>query len=370
MLPALFALAFLSAVPPAPATAAGFRVFVMDAEAVGIDDETAQLVTGLVTTEVGNHPRVDALAPREAAEIVALEAEKQALGCASDSSCLSELADALGAGYVVTARVDTVDAVLRVDLSLLDTAEARVLSRAGATARDLLDLGQRLPVVVRNLLIPLVGGDVEQLPPPKLGRRMLELRAILPALAFGALTTGLLGSLLVPGLTLTALGATEVLNTPENNARAALLLDTEDGLLARIAIAGVLIGVVPAGLSAALALGALGLDLVVGADLSIGRTLLAGLSAGAFMLGLTFLTVAVGVPSTIVWQVVVALVANRAPSDFDAAVPFLVAGAASTVAVGGVASATYLLLVGLFPDEVDGTPGWTTGLSRAGANAE
>jgi hypothetical protein len=88
--------------------------------------------------------------------MVDFEAEKQALGC-DTSSCLSEIAGALGAGYVVFGRVGRLDDVYLLQLNLFDSAKGRAVAREEARSDKLSVLSEQLRPLARRLVSPLTG---------------------------------------------------------------------------------------------------------------------------------------------------------------------------------------------------------------------
>ena len=73
------------------------RVLVVDFAPKGkVSQDEAELLTSVVATHIANYERARALSGADVRELVALEADKQAAGC-DDTSCLSEIAGALGA---------------------------------------------------------------------------------------------------------------------------------------------------------------------------------------------------------------------------------------------------------------------------------
>lgn len=97
--------------PPiaAPAAAAPerrvLRVAVYDLAASGVDERMARIVTDAVLAEVRKLQRVSAVGMDEVRALLTLEADRQLLGCADESTCLAEVADALGVDAVVTGKL-------------------------------------------------------------------------------------------------------------------------------------------------------------------------------------------------------------------------------------------------------------------------
>ena len=78
---------------------------------------------------------LDALGPFKAVSagdiqrMMEIESEKAALGCSEDSSCLAEIAGALGAAYAIVGSLDVYEGEYLLSIQLLDIASARVVER-------------------------------------------------------------------------------------------------------------------------------------------------------------------------------------------------------------------------------------------------
>lgn len=69
--------------------------------------------------------RVRVTTPRDVASLVGAERQKQLLGCSSDSSCLTELAGALGAEGIITGEIALVGKVYQLTIKILSPADGR-----------------------------------------------------------------------------------------------------------------------------------------------------------------------------------------------------------------------------------------------------
>lgn len=130
-------------------------------------------------------------------ERVGLAAEQQLAGCDA-SACLSELADALGARFVVFSRVIDLGGgrVLRVEV--FDKDAGHTVALASVQGRDAAALGRRLPEVVDDLVTAAAGAlpvrarplDVEvptaRSTSPLVGQGLITAGSGLAALAGGA----------------------------------------------------------------------------------------------------------------------------------------------------------------------------------------
>lgn len=103
MLSPLFAvLAALSAAPEAPAPARVVHVAVTDLNVDGVEPRVARIFASSLVFEVRKLERTSVLGYDEIRAMLDVEAERQLTGCTGEeSSCLAEVANALGADIVV-----------------------------------------------------------------------------------------------------------------------------------------------------------------------------------------------------------------------------------------------------------------------------
>ena len=141
--PLLVVAAALAAAPD-PTADAKPTVLVLNLDvAAGIEKDEAAILDGIIATAVGRHRELDAIAAAELARMMELEGEKQAMGCDDSTSCLGELAGAMGARYVVAGRAGVLGGLVVLSLNLFDSTAARVVARQEARA-DSLDAAARL----------------------------------------------------------------------------------------------------------------------------------------------------------------------------------------------------------------------------------
>jgi hypothetical protein len=110
---------------------------VLAAAAPTADD--ARFITSIVASAVADHPRVDVITQEDVRKAVAVEAERQSLGC-SEQSCLAEVASAMGARIVVFGSVGTFADDYAVEVSAFDAETASSLGRAVLNGPSLKDV--------------------------------------------------------------------------------------------------------------------------------------------------------------------------------------------------------------------------------------
>jgi hypothetical protein len=103
------------------------RVVVMDLKGSGIATDLTRTLSQLMAFSIRTTLRdATVLAQSDIQELLALESQKQLLGC-DDTSCLSQIVGALGADTVATGSVGKVGDRYLLELRLIDTREARAL---------------------------------------------------------------------------------------------------------------------------------------------------------------------------------------------------------------------------------------------------
>ena len=75
------------------------RMLLLDFKATLIEEEVAAIVTNMVSSELAREKSFALITNTDVKQMMALEAEKQTLGCSDDSSCLAEIAGAMGARF-------------------------------------------------------------------------------------------------------------------------------------------------------------------------------------------------------------------------------------------------------------------------------
>lgn len=174
------------AAPPATTSAPPSETFlVLDLDhSASVSADDARTLTDLIVGEVSSRVEHRVLSGADLRNLTALEGEKQAMGCDADTSCLAELATAMGARYLVSGRLSTLGSEVVLQASLFDASKAEPIARQNMRAADLTALADRVPEIVGSLLAPL--GVASASPPPTApaqepvddGRSILSLAAI------------------------------------------------------------------------------------------------------------------------------------------------------------------------------------------------
>jgi hypothetical protein len=120
-----------------------------------LEPRVARVFAESLAQELRKLERVSVISMEEVRAMLAVEANRQAVGCDSDKSCLAEIADALGADAVLIGAVATVDGARVLSLKRLDQRSAAVVGV----------FDERLTKAGGEELLAAVGPAVEKLFP-------------------------------------------------------------------------------------------------------------------------------------------------------------------------------------------------------------
>lgn len=160
------ALAALSSLPAAaPEAPAAVQVLVLEPTSSVLDGPTRTTVANLMVVELGQQPGLTVIGANEVQRLTALESDKQLAGC-TQSDCLSELAGALGARYVVFGDVGPLGSRQVLNLNLFDAQKAMAVSRTAITFTSVEELPTLLPAPLHALTAPLLQTTSTSTPMP------------------------------------------------------------------------------------------------------------------------------------------------------------------------------------------------------------
>ena len=115
------------------------RILMLNLEAVGISADTARMLGSLVAQTIALSTSVELMTAQDLSSMVDLEADRQATGCAS-TSCLAEVAGAMGTRYVVFGSVGRVGDFTLVELNLFDSHDAKPMGHSSPSPPSYLPL--------------------------------------------------------------------------------------------------------------------------------------------------------------------------------------------------------------------------------------
>jgi hypothetical protein len=141
------------------------RVLVLDLSGT-VDASLLETSSSLVTVELSRVAAFDVMSGRDIREMAALEADRVEAGCTTDTSCLAEVAGALGARFVVYGTVAELGQLTVVTLHLFDADQGLAVSREIVEAESKERLPHRLRVGVQNLVAGALGRPRVDQPSP------------------------------------------------------------------------------------------------------------------------------------------------------------------------------------------------------------
>jgi hypothetical protein len=145
-------LLFLSLAVAAPEAG---RVLVMDLEGVSVDAADADAATRVVAAAAAEVEGVSVMSAADIRRLASLEADRLQAGCEQDTSCMAEIAGAMGAEQIIFGSLSRLGTTTTVVLSLYDARTTKVTRRSF----DVTDAGT-LPRLLRSTTADLLGGDV------------------------------------------------------------------------------------------------------------------------------------------------------------------------------------------------------------------
>lgn len=125
-------------------------MLVLDFEAIGVDANDAAAATRVVASAAAEVSGTEVFSAADLRRLAALEADKSAAGC-SDSSCLAEMAGALGAEAVLFGSLSRLGSTTTASLSLYTAADQHI-ERASVDVNDLSMLSEALRARTGELL--------------------------------------------------------------------------------------------------------------------------------------------------------------------------------------------------------------------------
>lgn len=165
-----------TAAPPAeqPSGPKKLKLLVLDVKVANpedIDAGAADTLTQFVAAHAARFP-LEVVAMSDVRDLVELEGQKQAMGCdTSSSSCLGDLAGALGADLVLGTRAGKLDAVYVVSLQLYDARTTGAEGRASVQAWSIAEASAKVGPAIDELLRKATGTEPTESNIAPLGKR-------------------------------------------------------------------------------------------------------------------------------------------------------------------------------------------------------
>jgi hypothetical protein len=150
----LLAVASVLLVASPNAGVAPTSVLVLEPKSDGFAPGVSRVLVAAIADTLAQDLRLRVLTSRDVHDLISLAAEQQLSGCDS-SSCVSEVADALGASTVVFADVARLGGDVVLSLRLFDAATGETLARQTARAPSTTELERAAPAAARALIADL-----------------------------------------------------------------------------------------------------------------------------------------------------------------------------------------------------------------------
>ena len=151
--------AALSAPGPEP-TLASTRVLVLRPTSTTVEPATLDVIASLLSVALADERgapggRLDVVTAGDVEKMANLAAERSTVGCDS-SSCLGEIAAAMGTRYVIFGDANKLGSLTIITLNVFDADESRSIIRKSVELDDVAQLPSRLRAIVPALAAPLL----------------------------------------------------------------------------------------------------------------------------------------------------------------------------------------------------------------------
>ena len=128
-------------------TAGNVKIAVLAFSASGVDPTVAASVTESVTAEIAVRGYFDPISATEIQTMLGVERQKALLGC-GEENCVTELAGAIGAPYVMSGSLVTLEGVFQLNLTVIDSKKSRTVGRSTKLVKDFESLRFQIPYAV------------------------------------------------------------------------------------------------------------------------------------------------------------------------------------------------------------------------------
>lgn len=136
------------------------RVLLMDLKNNGLDENLVKTINSLLTVNMTTYSQFNVMSGNDVKQLVALEMEKQNIGCTDDGSCLAEIAGAMGANLVIFGDAGKIGNVMLINLSLFNAEEGRSMSRVSIQAVNLDQIPEKMGPTLDKLMAPVMSKQV------------------------------------------------------------------------------------------------------------------------------------------------------------------------------------------------------------------
>ena len=128
-------------------------ILVMGLKSSQIDKAVIDSLSAVLVKEINDHPQYSAISKNEISGMLAAEAMKEAMDCATDS-CLMEIAGAFGAEKIISGNIGKLEGSLIVNLEIMNTLRAIVEARVNYNWKgNISDLSDLVKVAAQSLIL-------------------------------------------------------------------------------------------------------------------------------------------------------------------------------------------------------------------------
>ncbi|MFZ5443167.1 MAG: hypothetical protein ACOZQL_24375 [Myxococcota bacterium] len=148
------------------------KLAIVELQPLGTPAETASAMTEAVTQELTRRGFFDVVSSRDIQTLLGMERQKQLLcGDESSTTCLTELAGALGSRFVLSGTLAKLGDALQLSVQMLDTQRSQTVARSVRLAKSVDALVEQLPYL-------LAEATATPMPPPPSRALPLTLLAV------------------------------------------------------------------------------------------------------------------------------------------------------------------------------------------------
>ncbi len=136
------------------------KLLVLDVQGGELEPEQRATLTSTVAARAARFASLDVLSSADLRQLADLRADQAAAGCDdAASSCMAELANALGAKLVVATRAGKLDALTVVTLQVFDVTTGTAQGRASVQGWSLPEVTDKLGLALDELLVRATGDE-------------------------------------------------------------------------------------------------------------------------------------------------------------------------------------------------------------------
>ncbi|OGQ23886.1 MAG: hypothetical protein A2138_22105 [Deltaproteobacteria bacterium RBG_16_71_12] len=134
------------------------KLLVLDVQGAELEPAQRDTLTGTITARAARFSSLDVLSSQDLRQLADLRSDQAAAGCEdAASSCMAELANALGAELVLATRAGKLDAVTVITLQLFEVKKGAAAGRASVQGWSLPEVTDKVGLALDELLVRATG---------------------------------------------------------------------------------------------------------------------------------------------------------------------------------------------------------------------